>query len=133
MQMKTLLFSLTLLAIGFASCEEKRRDTVQIEGGDVTVTARVMHHSWHVAGAKVYIKANATQFPGTDSTLYDSFKISDTYGYVRFEHVPNSNYYLYSTGFDPNVAKPVWGYIPFSVSTVKGETKEIDITVPVSE
>jgi len=128
-----LLVIVTLLALG--SCKKERRNPngITVQGGNVTVTGRVMHHSLFVAKCKVFIKYNTTVFPGKDTTLYDSYKIADDYGYVQFEQIVNGNYYLYAKGFDPNVAQEVWGYLPFNISVAKGETQEIDLTIPVSE
>ncbi len=133
--MKALNYPLiALVLLAFAACDkDKHHPTGSIQGGNVTVTAQVMHHTWFIPGSKVFIKSNVTQFPGTDTTLYDSFKIADSYGFVQFDKVVNGNYYLYAKGFDVNVAKPVWGYLPFTVSVVPGESKELDLQVPVSE
>ncbi|MEW6468098.1 MAG: hypothetical protein AB1458_04200 [Bacteroidota bacterium] len=101
--------------------------------GDAIVTAQVMHHFRALPNIKVYIKKGATSFPGRDSTLYDSYQVSDPGGFVRFDKLANGAYYFYAEGFDEGVWMEVWGYVPFNIDNRPGEVKEYDVTIPVSE
>jgi len=101
--------------------------------GDAVVYGQVMHHFSSLPNIKVWIKKGATSFPGQDTTLYDSFQISDASGFVRFDKLANGSYYFYAKGFDQVFWADVWGYVPFSIDNLPGEIKEYDVTIPVSE
>ena len=107
--------------------------TGAIVQGDAVVYGQVMHHFYSIPNCKVWIKSGATTFPGQDSTLYDSYQITDASGFVRFDKLANGSYYFYANGFDEAIWMPVWGYVPFSIVNKPGEVKEYDVTIPVSE
>lgn len=46
-------------------------------GGSSIILGEVSHHFKAISDATVYIKFNATEFPGNDFTLYDDKVISD--------------------------------------------------------
>ncbi|MBI2967508.1 MAG: hypothetical protein HYY40_06820 [Bacteroidetes bacterium] len=43
----------------------------------------------------IYIKYNATTFPGTDPSVYDEFQVTDYGAKVIFENLRQGEYYLY--------------------------------------
>ena len=59
-----------------------------------------IHHTWDVSGISIYLKKNATDFPGKDTSLYEFKGITDGYGKYTFEKLFPGDYYLYVSGFD---------------------------------
>ena len=132
--MRKLVF-ISLICVFVFSCkkDETNGGAGTIVQGDAIVYAQVMHHHYEIANIKVWIKKGATSFPGVDTTLYDSYQISDMHGFVRFDKLVNGSYYFYAKGFDAIFWSNVMGYVPFSIDNKPGETKEYDVTIPVSE
>lgn len=132
--MKKIIFT---AALSFVVLSCKKNDDINGGGavieGDAIVYGQVMHHFNVLPNIKVWIKKGATSFPGQDSTLYDSYQVSDASGFVRFDHLANDSYYFYARGFDQGVWSEVSGYVPFSIDNRPGEVKEYDVTIPVSE
>lgn len=98
-------------------------------GGKSTINGTVVHHATAIPYARVFIKFNAQEFPGNDTTFYDNKISADASG--KFEiKVYKGNYYLYSVGIDNTSAKPdVRGGVP-----VKVRHKEVvEVTVPVTD
>jgi len=110
-----------------------------VPAGDVNIHVNVKHHSIPIAFSKVYIKYNTLEFPGKDSSLYDTEVITDGNGYVKISNIGNGEkkYVVYAKGIDPawdtTGVTPVWGFQPVLVSTKPGEDKEKYVTIPVSE
>jgi hypothetical protein len=127
-----------LLCISFAlsSCE---KDPETVPAGRVRVLLTVNHHSTPIANATVFRKNGTLVFPGQDTTLYDERFVTDSQGYLVVDHIGSGyqSMVFYAKGFDPNwdstQVTPVWGYQFTSFSTVSGESKDVMLTVPVSE
>lgn len=71
-------------------------------GGNSVLQGYVMHHSKYISNAHVFIKFNATEFPGTDTTKYDAKVTANANGYYQVK-VYQGSYYLYGYGYDSQV------------------------------
>ena len=108
---KLILFACLLIA--FISCKKNQL------GGQSTVSGTVLHHSRFIAGARVFIKFNAKEFPGNDTTKYDAKVVADLSGTYNF-NCYQGNYFLYAYGYDDQLRLPVFGG-----TSVKVRTNEI--------
>ncbi|HXB41106.1 MAG TPA: hypothetical protein VNZ49_11230 [Bacteroidia bacterium] len=123
--MKTLAF--ILCALLFFSC--KKNST----GGEASVSFTVMHHSWVIPKATVYIKYGATTKPGSlNPSDFDDHVQADSSGQAEFKNLRYGNYYLYATGYDKYYLGNVSGgcYVNIKWSQRK---KDLTYTVSVSE
>ena len=83
------------------------------------ICVRTQHHTLRIPNATVYIKYNATEFPGYDKppSYYDaSFKTgADAYGCI--ESIPEGRHWLVAFGYDslyfPNNVR---GNLPVTIS-----------------
>jgi hypothetical protein len=100
-------------------------------GGKSKVKGIVAHHGKPIADATVYIKFNATEFPGEDVSLYDASVKANQSGYYEVTNFYKGNYFLYAAGTDPAIAAPSVVKGGIAVSLRSREEKDIDI--PVSE
>jgi hypothetical protein len=122
--MKT-LFKLSLvlvLALGFSACKKNQT------GGKASVKGVVAHHGKPIADAYVYIKFNATEFPGEDFKMYDTYVKANSTGNYSIPLYKGS-YYLYAKGYDLDIPSPfeVKGGTSFSIRNKENLT--IDIAV----
>jgi hypothetical protein len=121
--------------LGLTACHKPS----SVEGGTVNVLVNVKHHQAAIAFSKVYIKYNTLIYPGKDSTLYDTYKVADENGFLRFDDLGNGKkeFLLFAAGIDPDwdttKLTRVWGYYPVAISTSLGEDKEVKVIIPVSE
>ena len=70
--MKKLIIIFTLF--GLTACTKNKL------GGNATIKGTVFHHEKFIAFARVFIKFNAKEVPGSDTTLYDAKVIADASG-----------------------------------------------------
>jgi hypothetical protein len=114
-------------ALAIVSCKKNQL------GGKSNIKAKVMHHDQAIPHARVYIKFGATEFPGADVSVYDTYIDADHNGNFLVSNIYRGDYYFYAVGTDPAVSS-----IP---DNVKGGThlkvkmfKEITgFVVPVTE
>lgn len=134
----TALFALVAL-FPVSSCKkDKDEDPVPTcvagPGGQVELSFYVRHHDSLVPGASIYIKYNATEFPGSDTTKYDKSLVTGTTGHSNgHSHLAGMHcgrYYIYSAGYDSTISDSVFGGIPVNVTQTTGS---ITINVPVTE
>jgi hypothetical protein len=92
-----------------------------------------MHHTWDVSGIPVYLKKNATEFPGTDSTIYEFSGRTDGYGKITFENLFPGKYYVYASGYDAVWGSNVIGYAPLSLYSDNLISNHGELTLLVSE
>lgn len=118
--MKKYLFLITALSVlVFIGCKKNQL------GGKSIIQGKTVHHSRPIPNATVYIKFNAKEFPGTDSTLYDAKTMADASGNFVFKCY-KGQYYIYATGVEgSNYLK---GGIPVKIRTNETVTKDVPIT-----
>jgi hypothetical protein len=119
--MKNLIIILIICIASF-SCKKNEL------GGKSTVEGTVFHHSKAIANARVFIKYNATEFPGSDTTAYDEKVTADANGKYSLK-VYKGKYYLYGYGIDLQVPPPyhVVGGVPVKIRN--NEKIKIDLAV----
>ncbi len=102
-------------------------------GGDARIHGHVAHHVVKIPNAIVYIKYNATEFPGADVSKYNaSTQASSGDGHYSFDGLRAGEYYIYGVGYDSAISAPVFGGI--GVEIKYSERKEtIEVNVPVVE
>ena len=87
----------------------------------------IVHHSKHIPDAILYIKFNAKEFPGKDSSKYDAHTVTDHHGDFHF-NVYKGDYFLYATGLDfGQDTFYVTGGVPATLRN--RERKELDVAV----
>ena len=97
-----------------ASCQKKEAGTAPVVQGSIDLEVHAVHHTWDVSGIFMYLKRNAADFPGTDSSIYDFKGQADGYGRMTFEHLYPGTYYVYASGYDSR-----WG------DNVRGEQQVV--------
>jgi hypothetical protein len=99
-------------------------------GGKSTIKGNVAHHSRAIPFASVFIKFNAKNFPGSDTTLYDDKVRADANGNYSFKCY-KGDYYLFAFGLDYHIPTPyhVTGGVPVHIRN----RETVDATVAVSE
>lgn len=120
--MKKLILLSTLLIVILSSCKKNEL------GGTSTIKGAVMHHEKIITKASVFIKFNAKEFPGADTTKYDEKVRVDANGNYSFKCY-KGDYYLYGFGYDYGIAPPyeVNGGAPVHIR--KNESVEINLAV----
>ena len=86
--------------MSFFSCKKNQL------GGKSNIKGKVMHNDKPIPFAKIYIKYNATDFPGADVTLYDANMEADLNGNFLVDHIYHGDYYFYAVGQDNAIAAP---------------------------
>ncbi len=99
-------------------------------GGKSNIKGKVLHHSQAIPYARVYIKYNATEFPGADVSVYDTFIDADQNGNFLISHIYHGNYYFYAVGTDVTISQTVKGGVALKVKMLKEVT---GFEVPVTE
>jgi len=121
-----LLFVAFLLVVDFSSCCKGGT------GGNASLACSVFHHAKPINGATVYIKYNATEFPGTDPSAYSASLTSpNNSNQLTFKNLHCGDYFLYGVGFDSSLMLPVTGGIHFQIpysDRDKIETTNVPIT-----
>jgi hypothetical protein len=70
------------------------------KGGDASILGKVLHHEVIIPNATVFIKYNASEFPGADTSKYDDKVKADNQGNYTFKDLKKGRYYLYGKGQD---------------------------------
>ncbi len=123
--MKVRYAVLVLLAVSVITACKKNQ-----LGGKSMVQGKVMHHSKLIANARVFIKFNAKEFPGSDTSKYDAKLSADASGSYSFSCYPG-NYFVYGFGIDLGVPAPHHVVAGIPVKVRQNETVKADI--PVTE
>lgn len=98
-------------------------------GGKSMVKGTVAHHGKPIGNAVVYIKFDAKEFPGENTSVYNASVTANASGYYETPKLYKGNYYLYAVGLDPAIAAPYIVKGGFAVSLKSNEEKNIDIAV----
>ncbi|MFN8114582.1 MAG: hypothetical protein U0W65_00595 [Bacteroidia bacterium] len=117
------LLLISTLLLPFYACKKNQT------GGKATLKGTVKHHDKPIADAYVYIKFNATEFPGDSYTLYDTYVQADESGNYAIPLYKGS-YYVYAVGRDLEIAYPfeVKGGFSFSIRNKENLVKDIAVT-----
>jgi len=115
---------LVVCALTFFGCKKNQL------GGKSNIKGKVMHHDTPIPFARVYIKFNASEFPGADVSAYNTFIDADHNGNFLIEKIYHGQYYFYAVGTDATISQTVKGGIPLKVKMLKEIT---GFEVPVTE
>lgn len=117
-----LIISISIFLFLNFSCKKNQM------GGKSDVQGTVYHHSKKIADAKIYIKYNSKEFPGTDLSVYDTYITADENGRFHLNFY-KGQYYLFSVGKDYGIPPPynVVGGVGLNLRT--NEDKDIDIYI----
>ncbi len=121
--MKKILFLTAVSFVLLSACKKNEA------GGKSTISGVVKHHSKIIGNAIVYIKFGATEFPGADSSKYDTSVKADADGKYSFKCY-KGDYYLYGTGIDDRVP-PL--YVSGGVPAKVRHKEELAVDVAVTE
>ncbi len=127
-----MFFSL-MVGMTFYACQKKAEMPIPVHPKKATLDVQVLHHYWTIPNIAVYLKKNVIDFPGKDSTLYDTYQVTNQAGNVEFRDLEYGNYYLYVKGWDPVFYATVIGYKPVVISDSSAAGGIIDDRVFVSE
>ena len=94
--MKSIFHIAFLFLIAFYGCKKNQLD------GKATISGSVKHHEKIIANATIFIKFNASELPGVDTTLYDAKVRADASGNYTIKCY-KGNYFLYGYGYDNQV------------------------------
>lgn len=136
MKNSVILFLVLFLTLGMVSCE---RDPETVPEGTVRLIINVNHHGVPIPDAKIFRKNGTLDWPGTDTTLYDTKYITDAGGNLTIDDIGNGrkDFVLYAVGVDPSWDSTgttfVHGYQMFHIVTGIGESKDITAPINVSE
>jgi hypothetical protein len=97
-------------------------------GGKSSVSGTVTHHEKLIPFSRVFVKFNAKEFPGSDTTKYDHRIETGADGKYTFSCY-KGDYYLYGKGFDTGISEVVTGGIHVKVRS----NENVDATVHVTE
>jgi hypothetical protein len=135
--MRRLFFLFTLSAFLFAGC--KKDEPVVVNAANVRALLVVQHHGVPIPYARIFVKNGTVSWPGPDTTVYDARFVADANGRLTISQIPNGQnaYTYYAKGVDPGWdsthVTPVSGYQFLITDTHTGETKDYNVSVPVSE
>jgi len=128
-------YFLTLFILIFLTSSSCRKEDLSggVVKGKYKIIVTVKHHDRILSGITVYLKYNATEFPGHDTTLYDWNQPSDISGIVFFDEMFDGNYFLYGKGIDTGIGVEVIGAAPLIVNDSTTVNDEIYVTLMVTE
>ena len=122
----------TLLVLTLGGCK-KNSDSQQIIQGTLSLDIQVMHHSWVVPNIPLYLKKDATEFPGNDTSIYELKTYADSDGKALFEKLYPGKYYLFAKGYDYYFGADVIGSTPIILSNPSSSNDPFHVTLMVSE
>jgi hypothetical protein len=129
-------FAVLLFVLILASCRkdgETNQDGNPVVKGSINLFITAKHHSWNVPGLDIYLKKDATEFPGTDTSLYPWHTKADASGMVLFKELFIGKYYIYATGYDSAFGAPVTGHMPIELNSFTVTDNEANFDLQVTE
>lgn len=117
-----LIISMIILSLAFSSCHKEGL------GGNASITGTVYHHTVAIPNCIVYIKFDATEFPGENPGLYNASVQADSKGEYIFQKVYKGDYYLYAVGNDETIKEVVRGGVHVKTKRNKMITQDIPVT-----
>jgi len=130
--MKSFRIISVLLLVGtsifFVQCKEKKKveedNCPEGRTGQLTLTLKMLHHTRPIPGCRVYIKYNASEFPGEDTTKYDySVSAESNIAYASVDSLNCGRYYIYAVGIDSLLDPSDWvckGGLPYTTTAFTG-------------
>ena len=119
--------------IFFYGCNKEAEQPIYSDKVKATLVVEVMHHQWTIPGIPVYLKKDATEFPGQNTSVYDYTLTTNQAGTVQFNKMLYGNYYLYVKGWDPVFGDTVMGYKPVVINDSSAAGGIVDDRIYVSE
>lgn len=116
-----------------SACKKNNEVSGSLVPGNIALNVLVKHHTWGVPYTTVYLKKNATSYPGEDTSKYDISQICDNDGNASFEGLHPGNYFVFSKGYDMIWGDTVIGYSPVSIVSTALENNSVQLTLIVSE
>lgn len=95
--MKNTNYIFLLFLIALSGCKKNELE------GKSNISGNIKHHEKIIAYATVFIKFNAKDLPGVDTTLYDDKVKADANGNYTIKCY-KGNYFLYGYGYDNQVS-----------------------------
>ncbi len=123
-------FSLLLI---FSACKKDIPQNGSVISGPISLEVHATHHSIDVPAITIYLKKDATAFPGNDSSIYNYKGVADGYGIYTFTKLFPGNYYVYASGYDSLWHSYVRGNVPITLNDSTLNNNEASISVEVSE
>lgn len=126
-----------MLSLVFVSCNEDKTDEEIDEcpegrTASLSVITKMVHHTRPINGCRVFIKFNATNFPGEDTTKYDYAVTSEWNSpYATIDSLNCGKYYIYAIGIDSLLDPSNWivkGGLPYSTTATAG-TDSINVYI----
>ena len=118
--MKSLLL-IPAACLLFAGCKKN------LAGGNAEISGNVSHHGRPIGMAKIFVKYAATEFPGTDTSVYDADTRADAMGKYSFKCY-KGEYYLYARGTEQGTL--VTGGVPVRVRSKEKVAADIPLSEP---
>ncbi len=122
-----------ILYVLISSGCKKNSDTPQIIEGTLSLEVQVMHHSWNVPNIPLYLKKNATEFPGNDTSVYELKTYADSDGKGAFDKLYPGKYYLFAQGYDYYFGADVVGSTAVNLTNSSSVNEPVHVTLMVSE
>lgn len=94
--MKVYLTIILLSLLAFYGCKKNQL------GGKSTIKGNIKHHAKVIPFCTVFIKYDASELPGTDTTIFDAKVKADADGNYTI-NCYKGNYFLYGYGYDNQV------------------------------
>jgi hypothetical protein len=136
MQLKVKLSSIKIIlffiGIFCMSCK-KSPDEGSVIYGNITLDLHMKHHYWDVPYLKVYMKKDATTFPGSDTTLYEYKGHADASSNITFNRLMIGKYFIYATGYDSLYQSQVIGRLPINLTSENIDPNHATVTLQVDE
>ncbi len=118
---KILMCTAIILFFSNSSCKKEG------PGGKSTISGRVFYNSNPVEKIGVYVKYDATAFPGDDISTYDVYSTTDASGNFNFGGLVQGDYYIYAKGLDVASNFNVAGGVQVNVAKKKTATININV------
>jgi hypothetical protein len=120
------IFVACLFLIAAYSCKKNS------QGGSATITANVSHHGTPINAPTVYVKFGAKEQPSDPTNNYD-LKVEGKHdNHIHVKEMRYGNYYLFATGFDSTIMKPVSGGTAVKIKWSE-RRKETQVSIEAAE
>ena len=125
-----LLVLVLMSGVSSFSCT-KRKDKAG-KGGAAILKVTPQHHSKNIEQCTIYLKYESSVPPSDNTAGYDESAVCVVEGgkpVATFTGLRNGKYYIFGSGYDPDIAMAVKGCIPYEIT----QQATLSINVPVTE